>query len=197
MKIDRSKFFALTTAISASVIAALGTTAGCSSTAGSDAGTDGATAADTGGGITGDGSVDAGACLGTIGHASCQTDAGNVDQGCATLCSTAIDNFTAGTAESIANCLLQLPTCEGNSSAVSTCYDDAIGHACADTSVTAYCADIVTKCGDAGVAELKPKCEFIAPALSATGRTQFTNCVTESACSVPVDQCLAGLEGAF
>lgn len=209
MQIDRSKFFALTTAISTAVIAAMAGATGCSSTKDTGA-SDAATQGDTGNGGLTDGSsnVDAGECLGDTGHASCVPDGGVADPTCEGACDAAMSNFKTGVAEAITSCILTLPTCEGATDAVASCGSNAIARACEDTTATTFCDGLAATCnGDGGGGDggdgggggngFKSKCLAIAPALNATGREAFTTCATSEGCETPIDQCISQLRGGF
>lgn len=219
MQINRSRFLLMTSAIAAATGAAMVTGGGCSSTA-SDPGPGDASAQDadpgqdSGAGTPVDAGADSGSCLGDDG------DPPNCDSltatGCSSVCATYANRYKNAIARDVHACLMTLPTCEGNAMERAACVDAALGKACADPSAEAFCAPLVAACqGDAGAdagsdagtdagSDAGPPptfsqsgCETLVRGLTATGRRQFTSCVTEGTagyCSSNAPYCIEFLK---
>lgn len=201
MKVDRSRFLLLTTALAAaSAVGVMAT--GCTVTS-TDKGTtptpavDGSVA-DTGtDAYTTDGG-DGAACLDdTGGAASCS----GISTSCAAACEPYLANYKSGVARDIISCLNSLPTCEGTQAEVqiANCVKLALAKTCDDASATAFCAPMAESCGaDGGTVGLEQaECVGVAKGLNATGRAAFTTCVTEGTpgyCRTAPSLCVGSVE---
>jgi hypothetical protein len=210
MKVDRSRFLLLTGVLSAATLGVVGTGTGCSVTSSATDG--GAATADDGGTADSATTVDAGgdatpsadaapACLGDTAPAT-DPDAGDggdcASTGCAATCAAFATNFRAGVVKAIGQCLLTLPTCEGDPT---SCVDEALGKACHDPAATTICAPLVSACasavGDAGPVLTQSACEALINGLNPTGQATFTSCITEGTpgnCTTDPGYCLSTIK---
>lgn len=190
MKVDRSRFLLLTTALSAATAVAI--TAGCTVKS-SDNGSSGTTTPPTEAGSPYDSSPDAYATDGDTDGGSCLDDTGSAPDctaqtgtACTTVCQHYLPNYKKGVARSIADCLKLLPSCEGADNAILACVQTALGAACQDPTAEGYCGPLADACNsdagtDAGAASPleKQDCVDLANGLNSTGRAAFTTCITE------------------
>jgi hypothetical protein len=213
MKIDRTKFLALTAAIGGAVIACSinSTTNNTPSTpddaSTSDATDDGSSGGDASGDVAKEGSTgdaaadgaDGAACDDTVGSAALcadymdggtgPADGGDAGNGCltTTLCTNVAANFKPRIQQKILECLVAAPTCESTTNVLGNCVDQALNESCPDTSAQASCDQVATVCGDAGVDAgiSTADCAKALAGATATGRTAFVACMIESACFQP------------
>jgi len=202
MKVDRSRFLLLTTALAAaSAVGVMAT--GCTVTS-TDKGTttptpgvDGSTA-DTGtDAYVADGG-DGGACLDDTGGAASCT---GISTSCAAACEPYLANYKSGVARDIISCLNSLPTCEGTGAEtqIANCVQLALAKTCDDPSATTFCTPMAESCGaDGGTTGLElTACVGVAKGLNATGRAAFTTCVTEGTagyCATAPSVCVGSVE---
>jgi hypothetical protein len=210
MKVDRTRFLLLTTALSAATaVGAMAT--GCSITnTTTDAGT---TPGTTDGGVDTDATADAayvdggdggdgGACLGDEGlPPSCATASAS----CATVCADVATNYKNAVGRAIVDCLLALPTCESALNDRAACFQAALGRACSDTTAATECTPIVAACdvdggavGDGGTSVIaQTECVDLLTGLNATGRATFTTCTQEigpGTCSSTANLCIGSMQ---
>ena len=196
MKIDRSRFLLLTSALSAVTLGTMAT-GGCSSSATNamtDAGVtpDSATTPES---STADSSVavedssadGAAACLGDTAP---DRDGGFDCSMTVCSCASYTTNYRAAVADFINSCVLSLPTCE--STDTRPCVEQALAKTCADPTATTFCTPLVTLCagnaGDGGLAPLtQAACETLATGLSTAGRTLLTTCLTAGTANCVAD----------
>jgi hypothetical protein len=188
MKVDRTRFLLLTGMLSSAALSVVATGTGCSSkTEAKDAGPATQTTPEDSGSADG-GTVDSGghtsdaapACLDDT-TAPAGADAGDcAATSCAATCAKFSSSFKAGVAHAIGQCLLLLPTCEGDPT---SCVDEVLGKACQDPQATTICTPLVTACaptGDAGAPALtQAGCEALINGLNDTGQESFISCITE------------------
>ncbi|HSO38718.1 MAG TPA: hypothetical protein VLT33_39585 [Labilithrix sp.] len=204
MKVDRSRFLLLTTALAAaSAVGVMAT--GCTVTS-TDKGTTTPPSGVDSGGAADDGGADAyytdggdgGACLDDTGETpTCAA----VNASCTAACQHYLPNYKKGVARSIIGCIAALPTCEGvdAQAEVSNCVQIALGKACADNTATDFCTPISESCGaDAGKAALDLQvCTDVATGLNSSGRAAFTTCITEGTagyCKLDPTSCVELIE---
>jgi hypothetical protein len=209
MKVDRTRFLLLTTALSAAtVVGAMAT--GCSITntnttadggvspvTGNDAGDTDATA--DAGYVDGG---DSGACLANDGLApTCE----GASLSCSPICVGVATNYKSAVGRAIVDCLLALPTCESAQNEIAACFQSALGRACPDSTATTECTPLVAACdadggtvGDGGTSVIaQTECVDLVTGLNATGRTTFTTCVTEGTvgyCSSSASLCIGAMQ---
>ena len=203
MKVERSRFLLLTTALAAASAVGIMAT-GCTVTS-KDKGTTTppVTTVDSGG-TDGGGDAyypdggDGGACHDDTGDAPTCTGA---SPGCGAACEHYLPNYKKAVARDIISCLIGLPTCEGTGveAQMATCVQLALGKACDDTTATGFCTPIAESCAsDGGTAALDLDiCTGLAKGLNATGRTAFTTCVTKGTagyCIASPTTCVVTLE---
>ena len=181
MKIDRSRFLLLATALAtgsaASACTVTSTTVttdgGGASATDATAATDGTVAATDSGGDaspSGDAAADGGtaketgaSCDDTVvdgGTVNCDnavgTDAGltgcGADPRANGFCSTIQANFKPQVAQNAIHCFEVAPACES----VGGCVVAAAAAACPDPTAPAFCQSVVTSCGDAGTPAMGP-----------------------------------------
>ena len=205
MKVDRSRFLLLTTALAAaSAVGVMATGCTVNST---DKGTTTPTPTPGVDGSVPDSGTDAytnpdggegGACLDDSGGAaSCS----GVSTSCAATCAPYLANYKSGVARDIISCLTTLPTCEGTDAEaqISNCVQLALAKSCEDLTATEFCAPMAESCGIAGAnasTELEA-CVGVAKGLNATGRAVFTQCVTEGTagyCKTNPSVCVGSVE---
>lgn len=205
MNVDKTKFLLLTGAISAATAVAIATTSGCNTVneTSSDAGNGGDTgttppSTDGGGDSATDGGGDAGtACLDDTAPDGGSVDAGDAAlpdvcngtqaNGCDITCGDIATKFKAGVTYDIAQCLIKLPSCEGNAQGVGDCVAAALAKTCPDTTADSFCAPLVSACtadggadaGDGGVVLDTKTCTDLARGLSSNGRDKFQICIDE------------------
>lgn len=189
LKIEKSKFLAITTVLAAAsgmsaFTACTITTTNGGGDAGADSsvtpGTDGSTPTD---GSSGDASKPDAAptCLGDTGPAASCTGTG-------TNCLTSIEGqnvcggFRAGfkndVAAETAKCLALAPTCEAIPDPVESCAIAALAKACPDPAAATPCRTAIAACGTAATVT-QARCEQLYAGLNAVGRTAFANCTAE------------------
>ncbi len=212
MKVDRTRFLLLTGTISTATALAMAGASGCtvvSKSDGSDASTTPATtddggsttpSANDGGGAKGDAGTTSD-CLGSGGD-----DGGALDcsalaaNGCDIACEGYATNFKPEVAKAIADCLLLLPSCEGDFDAMQACTTAALAKACDDATAKTFCAPIASACGknDGGAADIDSStCEALAKGLSTEGRGSFLSCVDEGTpgyCTPDSSYCLDAMK---
>jgi hypothetical protein len=211
MKLDRTRFLMLTTAISGAIAAC--TVGACSvnsttnngpgggdGSTGDDGatGNDGSTTHDgSGEASTNDGGNEATTCDDSVGSAGAcadyadggtgPADAGDGGSVClsSAFCDSTLANLKPKVAQAAIACVVALPTCESGAG-IDTCVETALAGACADTTGKAACDQIASVCGDAGAdAGVSPAdCQKYTAGLTAAGRTAFVACMTESACFI-------------
>ena len=191
MKVDKTRFLFLTSAITAAIGAASGCALVSTSGGNADGGTtptpDGATTGD--GGSTSDASPEAAttsdasdsgaACLG-------ESDAGSgncsaLGNGCALQCTDIVTRFKGDIALQAIDCVSKLPTCEAAELDIIACVDKSLANACTDPTATTFCTPLVTACNSPALTQAA--CEQVATGLTAGGRTTFTDCITEGGAS--------------
>ncbi len=205
MKIDRSKFFAITTVLAAaSGVSAFTACTITTTNTGSDSGADSSTSADsstgdssTGDSSTGDSSTgDAAKPDGTApdaaptcldqdgaGTATCTGGAGCMaapaGQG---FCADLNLSFKNAVARDAVKCLGLAPTCEAIPDPFETCAVAALAKACPDPAAAAPCQAAIAACMADGVptpAINLARCQQLYSGLSASGRTKFATCTVE------------------
>ncbi len=221
MKLDRTRFLMLTTALSGAIAACAVTSTnntvpgggggGNDSGGGSDGTTtgDGATSQDSGKDTSTnpDGASDAAICDDSVGTAGAcasyadggagPTDGGDAGNACLTslLCDDVLADLKPKVAQKTIECVFALPTCESGAG-IDVCIATALAGACPDATGKAACDQIASVCGDAGVdaGVSQADCQKYTAGLTAAGRTKFVACMTESACFITdVKTCLAQL----
>jgi hypothetical protein len=200
MKVDRTRFLLLTTALSAAT--AIGAVATGCTVKSTEAPTVNPVTEDSGGGDGGydaytDGGGDASACYDNTGAAaSCAA----ANTSCTAACERYLTNYTAGVARGITECIIKLPTCEGADTEIAGCVQTALANACDDPTATTFCSPIVESCtadggGTSGI-DLT-ECTDLAKGLSTAGRAAFTSCVTEGTagyCKADPSTCIDTIE---
>lgn len=211
MKVDRTRFLLLTGTISTATALAMAGASGCTVVSkgdGSDAATTPTTTDD--GGSTTPATSDGGAksdaaptsdCLGSgagdAGALDCTKLAAN---GCDVSCEAYASNFKPEVARAIADCLVKLPSCEGDFDAMQACATAALAKACDDPTAKTFCTPIASSCGknDGGAADIdQSKCEALAKGLSTEGRASFLSCVDEGTpgyCTPDSSYCLDAMK---
>lgn len=216
MKIDKSRFLALTGVLAAA--SGIGAVSACTLTTvtgnepdGStttpvlDSGTesDGATTSDA---ATSDATSDApttdaadgAACLGPdkVQNPPCSSfvDAGTScagSEGGQFYCSQVEDKYTNGVARSIMQCLSLAPTCEAVPDPIARCTFAALDQACLDSAAATPCMQAAQACAGNGITPTidQAKCQKYFSGLSATGRTEFTSCAVEGCALVENSGC--------
>lgn len=204
MNVDRTRFLLLTGLLSSAALGVVTTGTGCSSKAETkeNGPATQTTPPDSGTTDSGGNTADAApACLGATAPPA-GADAGDcAATSCAATCATFSSNFKAGVAHAIGQCLLTLPTCEGDAT---PCVDEALGKACRDPEATTICTPLVTACaqgpdaGDAGGPTLtQGACEMLVNGLNAAGQASFVSCITEGTaghCTTDPGYCLTNIK---
>ena len=211
MKIEKSKFLAITTVLAAaSGVSAFTACTITTTNGGGDAGADSSVtpAPDSGGTPTDGSSTDGSSTDGSPGDAStpdaaptCLGDTGPAAScsGTGTNCLTSVDgqlacgNFLAGfrngVAAEAAKCLALAPTCEATPDPVETCAVAALAKACPDTAAVTPCRTAITNCGTA-VTLSQARCEQLYAGLNAAGRQAFADCTAEGCGLIDNTRCL-------
>ncbi len=204
MKIDKTRFFAITGVLAAA--SGLGAISACtlttvnggepdaattplpdSSTTDPDATTTGDSSTTTDATTT-DATADASSCLGDdkMLNPSCASfaDAGTncaSSEGGQFYCPNVQANYVNGVARSIMQCLSLAPTCEAVPDPFATCTLAALDKACPDAAAAAPCAAAAQACAAEQVTPTinQAKCQQYYSGLSSVGRTRFTSCAAE------------------
>jgi hypothetical protein len=190
LKIDKTRFLVLTGLISAAAVACtIQNTKKDESSSGGPSATN-----DDGGGATADAS---GASSATDGSA---TDASDAEAGAACIgdhgaepdcaaskcpaeCETIKTRFKKDVANQILGCMEMYPSCESNTSCIIErgADDPDAGRAiCDDPTAAAFCQPLVDSCNvNDGEEITQESCVAMAKILTASGRDEFTSCITE------------------
>ena len=211
MNIDRSRFLLLTAALAATGCTINNTTLPADGSV-QDTGTAGDTLSGdtrtdtsvTEGGDAGDAGADAtdgAVCDDTVGTPRACSDikgtaCGPTDAGAAGIgptCEGYLSSFKPRVAKATIDCLIALPTCEGDTA---HCATDALAAACPDPAAKTYCDALLAACApdggltDAGAGLSLADCVQYANGMTSAGRSALQLCVVhEGACSVPFKDC--------
>jgi hypothetical protein len=192
LKIDKTRFLVLTGLISAATVActiqntkkdepsgapAANADGNGSSNGGAADASGSTTVSDASASDAGDGEA-AAACIGDQG-----ADPDCAASKCPTECETIKTRFKKGVANEILGCMEMYPSCESNYSCISErgASDPDAGRAiCDDATATTFCQPLVDSCKvNDGEEITMESCVAMAKILTASGRDEFTSCITE------------------
>jgi hypothetical protein len=202
MKLDRTRFLALATAIAASGCIIENTTehghGGAGGVGGSETGGSGGTATGGSGGAVGG--------SGGAGGAQCDDEIGNPPSDCAPAASTvcgdfavqacqgALDYFKPRIAELAADCILGLDPI-ADCTQVYDCRKNALLAACADPTGDAVCDEIVSACATAGQPTTAAECHGYVDGLNDAGRALMLQAcgAGQGTCPYGIYSCVEGI----